>query len=280
MAILLSVALGFGIFILSDLRQAIEIDSSVVAYYAADSGIEQTLFLFRKGDVNSIGSLSINDKSGDINDDGINDWTIASSTDYESTFFRQSMYNGQSVKLYFLGRRDGSNISESIKINWTKGFGSPKLEVIFTQLNPLTDDSGPFSSGALVYYTDTDKLEISDTPTSGNPECYDFKDKNLSGVTIAPSDYVVELRVVGDVDGYIDNLSITAHNEEKGISGCNSIEYNDSYNPLAITNITIKSTGNYNNTRQEIYAQIPPFDPASGLLGFVLFSQEDITKGY
>ena len=38
MAILLSTALGFGVFILSDLRQAKEIDDSVIAYYAADAG--------------------------------------------------------------------------------------------------------------------------------------------------------------------------------------------------------------------------------------------------
>ena len=284
MSILLSMALGFGVFIISDLRQAQEIDSSIVSYYFADSGIERTLYLFRHGGKEKIGNFSGNgsnellssvDKNSDMTGDGSIDWTIEDSTDYEPTFFRQRLYNGQSVKLYFIGRSDSSNTAQSIKINWVKGFNSPKLQVVFTQLNP-TDDGG-----TLVYFTDINKIEISDSIESANPVCFDFKDRNINGdISPIPSNYWVELKVLGTSGDYIDNLSVTAYNEKKGINGCNSEDYNNTYNPEGISNITIKSVGVFAGTRQAVYANIPPRDPSSSLFGFVLFSQEDITKGY
>jgi hypothetical protein len=282
MAILLSMALGFGVFIISDLRQAAEIDDSMFAYYSADSGIERTLYLFRKADKEKIGgfsgavgTLSDNDKTGDVDGDGQSDWSIEDSTDYEPTFFRQRLFNGQSVKLYFLGRNDGSNLSRSIKLEWLKGLNSPKLQVVFTQLDPVLVD------GVLVYYTDIDKVEVSDTIELSNPVCFDFKDRNPSGFSLlAPADYVMELRVLGSSNGFIENLAVTAHDEKKGINGCNTPAYNNSYDKEAISNITLKAVGNRRNTRQSVYVNIPSRDPVSGLLGFVLFSQEDITKGY
>src|SRR3989344_2825156 len=264
-SILLSIALGFGIFILSDLRQAAEIDNSVVAYYAADSGIERTLYLFRHGDKDKIGGFS--GSNGALSPDAREgeNWTIRDSTDYELTFFRQRLYNGQSVKLYFIGRRTGVNTAKSIKINWFKGSGfSPKLQVVFTQLNPIDDD------GILVYYTDTDKVEISDSNSAG-PICFDFKERDIDGSFLAlPSAYVGELRVVGSGADYVDNLSVAAYSE----NGCSD------YNSQAISNITLKSSGTYQGANQTIYAHLPPRDPSSGLFGFVLFSEEDITKGY
>ncbi|MFH1668286.1 MAG: hypothetical protein ABH884_04690 [Candidatus Komeilibacteria bacterium] len=273
MAILISIAIGFSIFILSDLRQAAEIDNSVIAYYSADSGIERTLYLFRHVDKDRIADLSEDDKSGDVDGEVGDDWSIEESDDFEPVFFRQRLLNGQSVKLYFLGRKAGTNSSKSIKIEWFKGLNSPRLQVIFTQLTPDID-----SSGALVYYTDINKVEISDTAFEGNSVCFDFKDEDLDGVSLSsPSDYVVELRAIGSGGAFIDNLSVTAHDETAGIGDCNEI---GSYNPEAITNITIKSVGTHNNASQIVYAQIPPLDPLSNILGFVLFSQEDITKGY
>jgi len=282
MAILLSTALGFGLFIISDLRQAKDIDDALSAYYAADAGLERTLYLFRQAGKEKIGgfsglenTLSNNDKEEDLNGDGVIDWTIEESTDYEPIFFRQRLYSGQSAKLYFIGRNAGSNTAQSLKIEWVKGLNSPKLQVIFTQLTPLTQ------VGALVYYTDTNQVEISDTPELSNPVCFDFKDKDIDGSTLTlPSDYIVELRVIGSSGDYVDNLSATAYNEKKGLNGCNSPAYNLTYNSQAISNITIKARGNYGNVSQTIYAQLPPRDPAAGLAGFVLFSEEDITKGY
>lgn len=277
MSILLSIALGFGVFIISDLRQAQEIDSSINSYYFADSGMERTLYLFRHGDKEKIGAfsglggaLSVIDRNGDIDGETPDDWTINESTDYEPTFFRQRLYNGQSARLYFLGRSDGANSSKSIKIAWFKGLNSPKLQVVFTQLNPLVD-----GSGALVYYTDISKIEISDSSPapsgSGNPVCFDFKDRDTDGYSLTPpSDYLVELKVLGTGDDYVDNLSVTSYSEDNCLTPY----------PQGISNITIKSVGTYHGTRQAIYANIPPRDPSSGLFGFVLFSEEDITKGY
>jgi len=194
-----------GLLTINQQKIASNLIKSTQAYYAADAGLERTLYLFRQAGKEKIGNfdgsenaLSANDQDEDINDDGRIDWTIADSTDYEPVFFRQRLYSGQSAKLYFIGRNAGSNLAQSLKLEWVKGFNSPKLQVIFTQLTPLTQ------VGALVYYTDTNQVEISDTPELSNPVCFDFKDKDIDGSTLTlPSDYIVELRVIGSSGDYV-----------------------------------------------------------------------------
>ena len=58
MAILLSIAIGFAVFIISDINKAKSIDNSIISYYAAESGAERTIFLFRKGGKEKIGDFS------------------------------------------------------------------------------------------------------------------------------------------------------------------------------------------------------------------------------
>ena len=50
MSMLLAVALVFSNVMMSDLNQAKSIDNSVMAYYAADSGLEKSLFYLRQAD--------------------------------------------------------------------------------------------------------------------------------------------------------------------------------------------------------------------------------------
>lgn len=277
MAVLFATAISFAVFIISDLRQSAQIDESIVAYYGADAGLEQNLFWLRKdaGDreIENIANL----KAIKTDDNLANkaSWDISKSADSEARFFRQRLENGQSVKLYFLGRADkpmggaGDNESKSLKIEWHQGEGgTPKLQVAFTQLTPFNDN------GNLVFFTDVNKVEISDSEDLRGPSCYDFLDKDIGGNT-KNSDYVVELTALGQEGEYIDNLLVTAHNNS--VSGSCQV---GPVNSDAITNITLRSLGTYNKSKQEIVAQITPKDPVSGLLGFVLFSEEDIAKGY
>jgi hypothetical protein len=282
MAILLSIALGFALFIFSDINQAHMIDDSVLAYYGAESGFERTIYLFRKQDKNKIGSFlySPTDPSSDVKALSRSDmngtttasnskWTIRNSTDYESRVIRQHLKNGQGVKLFFLNRvnslgEEGTNGVKSISVEWQKAYPC-HLQVSFTQLRPQLD------AGTLVNFSDVAVPLLQDSPTTGSIFCQAFLDKAKDRSTVWRSDYAVELKALGSGDDYCnDNLKVIGYLN------------NDCTSPVttAITNVTIHSVGKHNKASQEIIAYIPPYDPVSGLLGFVLFSEQDITKSY
>ena len=273
MAILLSIAIGFAVFIISDINKSKSIDDSIIAYYAAESGAERTIFLFRKGGKEKIDNfsydpdtnpraLAVSDKAGDLTEND-SKWTIESSTDYEPTVFRQRLYNGQGLKLYFLNRAATQNPA-SIVIDWQGISDFTKVQAAFTQLKPQSKNN------ILVYYTDYSDLVA---PLS---KCIDFRDVAIgSGVYGSwKSDYVVEIKALGSSDtDYVDTLTVKAYDVS-----CNTPD--PQHNTEAITNITIRAVGNYHKSKQEIVVQLPPRDPLSGLLSFVLFSERDITKSY
>lgn len=271
-AILLSIALGFGAFILSDLRQAKQIDNSIVAYYAAEAGLERGLYLLRQDENSSIATLLLA-YSNDTELSNHAKWNLSRSTSYEANFLRQRLYNGQSAKMYFLDRQSSSGHPGSLKLDWQRGGGgASQLQVIFTQLNPQQRPS----DNAVIYYSDQNKI-LSLPPTGGNLPCFTFDDKVVgSDSTTPPNNYLVELRSLGTDaatnNDYIENVKVTAYDS----NDCSDVNANTT----AISNLTLRSQGNYNGARQEVVAQILPRDPLSGLLGFVLFSQADITKGY
>jgi len=253
MAILLSVAIGFGVVIISDIRQAASIDNSIIAYFAADAGLERNLFLLRKQeDVKSINDLI--SKTGNLAGSD-SDWNISSSTNFEPTFLRQRIKNGQSVKLFFLNRdtETDPNAVESISVDWNKSLLSPtKMQISFTRLKPETD--------GVVYKTDQNLVALSTTS-----DCYNFLDLP------SKSDYVVEIKALGSSDGYIDDLKVIGYDGE-----CNDDNREKIDN--AISNLTLISEGLHGNSKQRIIAHLPPRTPVSGIFSFVLFSEEDITK--
>ena len=275
MAVLLATAVSFAVFIISDIRQAGKIDNTVVAYYAADSGIERSLYILRQSDevdwVNTGATPTLFDVIGTsgINMDNGAGWNISNSTDYEQRFFRSRLKSGQAVKAYFLNRTTASSIS----INWSKSSDQPgaRLQTIFTQLTPQSyEDDG---QTIVVYNTDKNVIKINNNSPN---DCEQFADSGIDGNNSGnnpPYDYVVEIRALGTAGSgnnfVVDDLRILAYDTDD-CSGDPNIE--------AITNITLSSVGEFNGTRQEIVAHIPPRDPISGLLGFVLFSEEDITK--
>lgn len=281
MSILLSVALGFAMFIFSDINQAKMIDDSMLAYYAAEAGFERTIYLFRKQDKDKVGSFSYNpaDPSSDSKSLSLADregvtpassssWTIKNSNDYESTVFRQYLRNGASVKLFFLNRINnqggpGPNGVKSISIDWQR-MGACHLQAAFTQLRPQD------SEGTLVNYNYMADLDGVLTGPNTFNLCEKFIDKKIDG-TEWLTDYAVELKALGSGDDYcIDKMTVKAYTDED----CSNIT------PTAITNVTIRSIGTHNKSSQEIVAHIPPYDPALGFMGFVLFSEQDITKNF
>jgi hypothetical protein len=268
MSVLISVAISFSYFIISDINKARAIDNSIVAYYAADAGMEESLYTLKKQQsVKFLTQLKGQKGSGNLAT-AKSSWDIGESTDYETRFFRQRLSNGQTAKFFLLNRAN-TNGTKSIAVNWKKGAGTaPQLQVSLTQLKPQKQTP----TNAIVYYTDTSGVEISDTPTNNNvPTCYPLKDRGLDNIPLTPApDYAVEFKVLGLLpDDYVDSLTVQAYNSD---------DCSQNPNPTGITNLTLKSKGVYNKSNQYIIAQLTPKDTLSGLAGFVLFSEEDITK--
>jgi hypothetical protein len=267
MSILLATGLGFTVLVLSDLRQAQQIDNGIVAYHAANSGIEEGLYWLRKDidgtDIATVDALKNIAITKPLANDAV--WDISDSTDYQSNISRERLYNGQSLKFYLLGRSGASpsNTTESIGIVWERDAISPttQLQVVATQL-----DYQETESDALIYYTDTNKVITNPDP---DLDCVPLLDAAIPGNSDADYDYVFEVRALGETENdVIKSLRIRAYNTD------NCTDENNE----GITNISLVSTGRYRASQQTITAYVPPRDPVSGLFGFVLFSQEDITK--
>jgi len=272
LAVFLTAALGFSYFIIGDINKARAIDDSVIAYYAADAGIEESLYLLKKQGLPGLLDGLKAARPGDVKlgaSAGI--WNILGSSNFEKTILRQRLYNGQSVKFFILkrGLEDTSNKTKSVTVEWYKGAGlTPKLQINLTQLSPQQD-----AGGNLIYYQDYSQLQTSDSSSEAGPICINLKDSALDGLTLPPRDYMVELKALGAADDFIGQIIVKAYDNACGASADAIV-----LDPAGITNLTLKSLGTYGRAQQNIYAQILPRDPVSGLLGFVLFSEQEVTK--
>ncbi|MFA6593717.1 MAG: hypothetical protein WCT16_00505 [Candidatus Buchananbacteria bacterium] len=285
LGVLLSIALGFFYFILLDIKKARAIDNSTVAYYAADAGIERSLYIIKKQEAASstsalraIYNQDVSGVGGVFSLTNGAQWDINDSSDFEKNFFRQRLSNGESVKLYFLNRQGQDGDPKSFGLTWYGSLGASntlKMQVAINQLMPQLYQNEQ-TSPTLVYYAEDNVIETDDS-ADGVTFCYKFRDCNVNNVVDSdscealtnPVDYVVELKALGSTElDNIDRLSVMAYSD----SDCLATS------TYGVTNLTLKSQGIFNNNRQMIVAHIPPLNPLSGLFGFVLFSEQDITK--
>jgi len=264
MSVLLIIALSFSYLVISDIKQAKLSDNAIVAYYAADAGVERTLFLFRKQDKENMAEIAV--KAGDLD---LASWNISSSNDYEKEVVRQRLYNGQGFKLYFLNRPVGKiNQAKTLVVDWSAPVataGEKKLQVTFTKLD---FEEKPLSGGGSIWVNETD----ASVPIAAGFHCFEFASDNKN--------YVVDFKALGsNGDLIVENINVRAYD----VPDCSMFSDPDLLNNSlsdAISNIQIRSIGSYRNATQEITAAIPPRDPISGLLGFVLFSEQSIEKSY
>jgi predicted nuclease of predicted toxin-antitoxin system len=162
----------------------------------------------------------------------------------------------------------------------------PKILIDFSQLAPQTVSD----NNALVYLTDQSQYYNVAGADNGKPKCLLFRDQNVNtenyNKLLSRSDYAVNIKILNatssvadNSDIVVDDLTVKAYDSNVCDSNGN-VTTGSVSNSSAISNLTLRSDGFYNGTRQEIVAQIPPRDPVSGVLDFVLFSESDITKGY
>jgi hypothetical protein len=273
-SVLLSTALSFSYFIITDINKARAIDDSVIAYYAADAGIEESLYSLKKQEVTESLVELVKMQSDGILTESNGAWDISDSTDSESGFLRQRLFSGQSAKFFILNRAS-SNSTKSVSLEWFKGKDIegestvPQLQVNLTQLAPQNEN------GSLVYYTEASEVEVADSSSLSGVKCYDLNNSDIDGIPQSNLvDYMVEFKVLGSSkDDYVDRLMASAYAKH-----CSDDKWSESINISGITNLTLRSRGSYGRSQQNIIAHILPKDTISGILSFVLFSEQDITK--
>jgi len=240
MASMVVAGVGMGHLILNQLKQAILVDNSVTAYYAADAAIESSLYKYRALGID-LGSLPT---SGTL-DNGA-EWTI------EFDSLRSDITtNIAENQTYQVDIFDPDDLSwapgvEALKFSWD---GPGQLEVAYTAWTP---------AGSLAW--PQQDYEVVTPPINFvNPAV-------IYNAITGSQAYRIRLRAV---NGDITNLNITGWSDDAATPG-NQIDLP--------SHIILEANGKVGRARQALMASIPRFAQLSGIWDFVLFSEQPITK--
>lgn len=260
MAGIMTAGLGIGAIILNEIKQARNIDFSIVAYYAAESGIEQAIFKLKKEDAVlncPIGACGENGfcsggegeaclaANGNLDNNASWERTIV---DREPQIYGKiDKDDSMQVDLYDPEGGVATGV-ESVKIEWTPECVPPassEIEVGYINWDP----SIGWSSSVEQKF----KYSALASPVINN------------GFSSSKS-YRLRIKALF-CD--ISNVIVTAWE-------------NDNAAPLQKeipARIVLNSVGKYGTVRQAIKVTMPRRSPMSGLYDYVLFSECSLVKG-
>jgi len=256
----MTAGLGIGAIIINEIRQARNIDFSALAYYAAESGVEQALYKLRKeeavlncpaGSCDENGFCTLGGQepclksSGNLSNQS--SWTRVVTDKEWQIYGKIKKDETLQVDLYNPEGTSAAGV-ESIKIQWTPQCIPPAtstIEVSYIAWNPATGWS-----------QDTEKK---------------FKYSALASPVINNGFSSVKSYRMRIKSLYcnIGNLTVTAWG-------------NDNANVPQVeipARIVLNSIGQYSNLRQAIRMTMPRKSPMSGLYDYVLFSECSLVKG-
>ncbi len=253
--------------ILGELRMSVNTGSSVIAFYSAESGIEKGLYYIKysrgQKDFDDFTSLSSKGNSGTypVDDLGARTFNIATSTIFGDV---KDFYNVATSSPVHLDIIDPSG--EVGTIDWSTTIGLPKYYQVFWEI----EDCFPTHA--------SDKLEV-----TINSFAQEFTNPSTdSRILICNCAYWTD-----ECDGYGSaDISpnryyhFTFRPLDSEVKEVNFRMVDYSYYPLSImSSALIESYGQYGNSRYRLQATIPTFVPTSHIFSYILFSEEDLTKG-
>jgi len=240
MASIVVAGIGMGHIIINQLRQAILVDNSVTAYYAADAAIESSLYKIRGlgMDLPSLPTTGTLDNGAE--------WTLDWS--YSRPDINTSILENRTYQVDIF---DPDDLSwnpgiEALKFSWD---GPGQLEIAYISWTPAPSIAWPQQD-----------YEVVTPPISFIPPAIIYN--AVSGTKA----YRIRLRAV---NGDITNLNITGWSDDAATPG-NQVELP--------SHITLEAIGKIGRARQALGASIPRFAQLSGIWDFVLFSEQPITK--
>lgn len=236
---IITAASSFAIITMSNLNQAVLIDNSSRAFYAAESGIEDALYEIRKNRT-EIEDIAL---SGVLSNSSI--WSRNILNDAQQIIFDIDENDFEYVDLY----DPDSSLSalddpiKSIKLSWT-GDGTEWIEV---QIISWTKNKGEIQ-------TPTEQI----FSAVSNPAIVNLENSN---------NILYRIRIKAIYSG-VEDMVVTVY------SGLNA-----SGSQVNIPGfLTIYSNGSFSRAMQSISARMPQREALSGNFGYVLFSEEDLIK--
>lgn len=241
MATVVITGIGLGHVILTELQQSVLTDQSILSYYAAETGLESTLYKLR----------NLNYAVADL--------PLAGNLDNGAAWQMQYAFTRPDVTVdiaenqtYQLDIFDPDDLSwapgvEALRFVWE---GSGNLEIAYISWIPAPSITWPEED----YYVESPVSFVA-------PAVYYTNIDGMHG-------YRIRLKAI---DGDIENLNITGWSTDVIPPPPGTQE------PLP-SHITFNSTGYLGRARQAISASIPRFNQLSGIFDFVLFSEAEVSK--
>jgi hypothetical protein len=262
-------AVGTASLILNELRQSESLDQSFSAVYAAESGLEDGLFIVK--DTRATETLAATQSFLDNPEGRAPIPTLASwqrQSDLENQFLVARLQADATASLDLFNPDDPSGASgmESIIIQWSANCNS-YFELETTVTSWEVGPSGvTFGEGQRVY-----KTTNACNQAAGSHTCQDIVLNAIDAEDFSASrPYRFSFRPLVPLDSAcnVENLTVKAYNAIDG--GGSVVDFP--------TRVQIKSTGTFSRSKQALTASIPWRAPVSGLFGFVIFSDVGITK--
>ncbi|USN53728.1 MAG: hypothetical protein H6760_00980 [Candidatus Nomurabacteria bacterium] len=260
---LTAVAIGTSVLIIKEVQQSSNIDRSLMAYYAAETGIEKGLYTVKIGRQTN---QELADILNDLNDGGAMSNGASWSTDESTTSEEYSLSSLKENQSTVLDLYDPLDPTEG-------GYESFGVEAL---------DAKPLQNPAW--------LEISYFPWTINGGLLDWDDDNVEKrlrsvyetqpnvpaiFDLLPNqNYRIRVRALYDD---LRNVRITAFTED---DPTDTDVCNPAYSCIkSIPNrVLIRSLGASGGNQSALSASVPYQAPASGIFDFVLFSEQTIDK--
>ncbi len=240
--------------VIQDLQQSRNLDYSIVAYYAAESGAERALYGWRKQSDKSYFS-NCSELVDKVN------WQCQAVTQTVNELYFPSLFQlrVKEIPLYDPADLAISAGVDRMTVNWQDKNPSPiNLEEPWLEVTLLGWPAG--TSLDFVNSREVIKRVFSCSPVvAGGAECSSATVDNF----ITTNSYIVRLKPLYDD---ISQVRVKFYD-----SGGNEVD-------LSSYLLTANFTGTYQSANQALRLQIPLTDPASNMFDYVIFAEEDIDK--
>lgn len=257
MAGIITVSLATGTLVMNEIQQSTQLDRALVAFYAAESGVERGLYQSRKQtfDPLTLSAIEV------LMDNNASYKIIAEDTE---NVVIKSLDQDETIQLDLYSPGLLTALTPAVK---ALGFDWLEQQNAWLEVRWISwTSAGSFNPGAVENWQDRGrKISQGDVPYIMNLENAD--------------NYLYSVRLTARYAS-ITNLEVKAYNAVNPVANCD---------PLASCQIGIPSrvfikglgeypSGKSDAARQAILVTMPEVKPLAGLYDYVLFSEENIIK--
>ena len=281
MATVTATAVGAAAVILAEIRQTESLDQAITSVYAAEAGLEDGLYVVKIK--RSIATLeeTQNLLRNPLFRAGLPNTSVwARNSAVENRFFLSSLRADKTAHLDIFNpdypANPGASGIESLWINWSVNCNE-LVELETTMLTWIEEN------GVITFNPSTQRVFKQTKACNQTPPALACDENyilsNIDGVDIFPDQpYRFSFRLLVPLNSSCaaEDLLITAYDVES--PAALPVEQRPLHYVPIPTRIEIKATGSFARSKQALTASVPWKTPVSGLLGFVVFSDEGITK--